>query len=269
MHKVFNAKILSFVVVLLSLVVTAKVISLFVWWYLPANGVDLKEQQNYSMGYKHIDFHNILEQSVEKKPSIQKVATTYSIDNLILKGLYGNAHQGLAVLAEKKAPKITTIVEIGQEYKGYTLKSIELSQVIMSKNNKDYVLRLDGTQKQEYDKRVQKVTVNATDDTVKEVAKSDIDYYRKNPKKVWNDIGLVDYKQNGRLVGFRVTKVKKGSKMAQLGLQKGDIIIRANNVELTSYKNVFSLYNNIDKIDVVDLVILRNNQEMEISYEIR
>ena len=68
--------------------------------------------------------------------------------------------------------------------------------------------------------------------------------------------------------GFKVTRVTRGSKIAGLGLLKGDIIIKANNVELKTLKSVTDMYMNIDKIDTMQIVVLRNNQEKELVYEI-
>ena len=46
-----------------------------------------------------------------------------------------------------------------------------------------------------------------------------------------------------------MTRIKPNSKMAQLGLKKGDIMIRANNIKLTSFNDAIKLYKKIDKID--------------------
>ena len=65
-----------------------------------------------------------------------------------------------------------------------------------------------------------------------------------------------------------MTRVVRGSKMAALGLQKNDVIIRANNIELTSLKSVTDLYANMKNINAIEIVVLRNNQEKELVYEI-
>jgi replication initiation and membrane attachment protein DnaB len=37
---------------------------------------------------------------------------------------------------------------------------------------------------------------------------------------------------------------------------------------MTSYKDAIAIYNGIDKLQALELVVLRNNQETEIVYEI-
>jgi type II secretory pathway component PulC len=56
--------------------------------------------------------------------------------------------------------------------------------------------------------------------------------------------------------------------MATLGLREGDVIIKANNIELKSYKDAIDIYNGLDQLDAVQIVVLRENQEVELVYEI-
>ena len=53
-----------------------------------------------------------------------------------------------------------------------------------------------------------------------------------------------------------------------MGLKIGDLITKANNVELKSYRDALNIYTKIDKIDVIQIIIIRNGIEKEIVYEI-
>ena len=101
-----------------------------------------------------------------------------------------------------------------------------------------------------------------------QISRTDIKYYSKNPKQMWKDISLTDYKQNNKLIGFRITRIKKESKFATLGLKAQDIIISVNNVALTSYKEVFDIYNKLAKLQTIQIIVLRNKEEKEFIYEI-
>ena len=81
-------------------------------------------------------------------------------------------------------------------------------------------------------------------------------------------IAINEVMKNGKIKGFKIMRIDKNSKFATLGLQKGDVIIKANNVDLTSYKAVMDIYKNINKLSELDLVFLRNNTEKELVYEI-
>ena len=277
MQKLSNKKLLSIATRLLVLALIAKVISLVVWWYLPSEGVELNAKKSYLAQYQRVDFRNMLVKAkVTEAPSADSKNTTsstaYSINSLVLKGLYGSQFSGYAIVAKKSALKKTEIVGVGEVYAGYKLKEIAIDHVIFTKNSKDFILELQKS-KGKFASAITRVNSSQTQEddaeiSEKVVTRSDIKYYSKNPSKIWKDIAISPLKKNGKIEGFKVTRIKKGSKMAQLGLRKGDIMIRANNVKLTSFNDALKLYKNIDKLDTIEIIVLRNNEEKEIIYEI-
>jgi len=272
MQKLSNTKLISVVSLLLILLLVAKLISVGIWWYLPSEGIELNAKKSYQAKYQRVYFSNMLIYS--KVPGKHQTETkvqssSYSINSLILKGLYGSRLSGFAIVAKKSAAKKTTIVAVGEVYAGYRLKEIELNQVIFIKASKDYVLRLEKSDNKDFSKavkRVKNVTTSQNDEHI--VTKQDIKKYSSNPSQIWKDIAIAPLKRNGKIEGFKVNRIKAGSKMATLGLKKGDVIIRANNVKLSSFNDALKLYKDIDRIDTISLVVLRNNQEREIIYEI-
>jgi len=100
------------------------------------------------------------------------------------------------------------------------------------------------------------------------VTRTDIAYYAKNPKQIWREISIREVKDGKRIKGFKISRIDPNSKFATMGLKKGDLIIKANNVELKSYRDALNIYAKIDKIDVIQIVIIRNGIEKEIVYEI-
>lgn len=275
MQNLSNTKLLKIVTKLLILLLLAKIISLGVWWYLPSEGVELNAQKSYRAEYQRVDFKNMIVKSkVIKSPSTSQqgqtnTTTAYSINSLLLKGLYGSRFNGFAIVAKVTAPKKTTIVSVGEKYVGYKLKEIALSEVIFTKSSKDYVLALEDTDLK-HSSRVKRVSKQVSQDTPtqRSVTKEDIRSYSNNPSKIWKDIAIAPLKRNGKIVGFKVNRIKAGSKIATLGLKKGDVIIKANNIELKSFRDALNLYKQIDKIETIALVVLRNNQEEELIYEI-
>ena len=269
MQKLSNSKLLSVATTLLILLLVAKLLSLALWWFLPSEGVELNAKKSYKAKYQRVNFSNMLvyEKVVDGAP-INKAKTAYSMDKLVLKGLYGSEFSGFAIVAKKASPKKTSIVSVGEMYEGYMLKRIELTQVTFSKNNQDYILELEQSKTLKSSNAITKVKAQAGVPISKAVAKRDINYYAKNPNKIWKDIAINEVKKNGKIEGFKVNRIKKGSKFAELGLEVGDVIIRANNIDLNSYNEAIKLYKEIDNIDVLELVVKRNNQEKEILYEI-
>jgi len=269
MINLSNSKLLSMGVVLLSLLLTAKMAALALWWYLPNEGIDLKVKKSFRIPYVRVDFKNMLVAiHLPKKTGKKKTTNASSIDNMILKGLYGNTKSGFAIVAQKASSKKTTIVGIGEEFGGYKLKAIQMQSVIFTRAGKEYILKLESKQNSsKYVSKVQTRNANAPEDEYS-VSKNDIRYYSQHPTQIWRDIAISEIKKNGTIAGFRVNRIRPNSKMATIGLKVGDVIVKANNVELKSYRDAIKLYNEIDKIDVLELTVIRNNQEKEIVYEI-
>jgi len=267
MIKLSNSHLLSLLSKLLVILVITKALSLALLWYLPSDGVELSVQENYKPKYQRVDFKNMIHNSKAVAQKTTKTAvTSVSITNMVLKGLYGTKSRGFVIVARKSSPKVTTIVEVGEEYLGFRLKSIIPNGAVFTKGGKEYILELEKLKLQK--SFINRVEKKSSSNSVKNVSRSDITYYSKNPTKIWKEISIRPLKNGRKLKGFKVTKVVRGSKMAELGLQKNDVIIRANNIELNSLKSVTDLYSNMSNINAIELVVLRNNQEKELVYEI-
>ncbi len=269
MSKVSNSY-LGIVVKLLILLALAKAISLALWWFLPDDGVTLKENVNFNPTYHRVDFKNMLSSSVASSHVVaneKKKVQSVGITSMILKGLYGTKERGFIIVALKSSPKKTSIVSVGEEYAGYKLKSILKDGALFTKATKEYMLKI-ATPKSRGNVRSAITPVSSGDASVHSVTRRDIKYYEKHPDQIWKDISIMEIKKGNRINGFKVTRVRRGSKMSKLGLKRGDVIIRANNVELNSYKSAFDLYKQINTIDTLQLVVRRNNEEKELVYEI-
>ena len=267
MIKLSNSYLLRIVTRLLILLALAKGISLVIWWFLPSEGVELQVKDNYKPKYQRVDFKNMLGSTstgqVESNYNERVSSSGISITNMVLKGLYGKDSKGFAIVALKSSPKNTSIVSVSELFSGYTLKTILNSGVVFMKEGKEYILKMEHS-------RIIKGSITTITDSSqsKSVSRSDINFYAKNPSQIWKDISINEVKNGNKIEGFKVTKIKKNSKMAKLGLKKGDIIIKINNVKLKSYKDALDMYGKIDKLNTVQIVVMRNNQEKELVYEI-
>lgn len=270
MNKVSNSKLLKIFTNLLILTALAKMFSLGFWWYLPSDGVELNVKNSYAPTYQRVDFKNMLTIPNTLQQSNVATANTnsgISITNMILKGLYGTKTRGYVIIAMKSNPKKTSIIGVGEDYQGYKLKSISRFSALFERLGKDYVLELEKMKKNS-SSRVQKVVHQQPEGTPVGVSRNDINYFAKNPQKIWQQIGIDEVRENGKIKGFKVVRIDPNSKFATLGLRKGDLIIKANNITLKSYKDAIDIYKNIDKFDAMEIVVLRNNQEKELVYEI-
>jgi general secretion pathway protein C len=269
MIKLSNSSFLPFIAKILILLLIAKTLSLGLLWFLPSDGVELVQKSSYKPKYQRVDFENMIQMPEGSKGSgtRESGSSAVTITSMVLKGLYGTKSMGYVIVALKASPNKTSIIAMGEEFSGFTLHSIAQSSATFTKAGKEYTLELEKISTQGYVASVEE-TQQADDGSPKRVSKEDIANYAKNPQDIWRDISIVEVKNGEAIEGFRVTKIAKNSKMAMLGLREGDVIIKANNVELKSYKDAIEIYNGIDKLDAVQIVVMRENQEVELVYEI-
>ena len=200
---------------------------------------------------------------------------------MILKAVfYDGTGGGLISISEKSKKRVTEILSVGETFKGYNLIEIKPQEAIFDKNSKKYnlKLKLDGklankvtninipnnSQKQlRQNKRYKK-----NDNIVRVVSKRDIGNYTKDFNSIWKNIGIKEIKEQGKIKSFKVTFVKANSIFEKLGLQRNDIIKAVNNREIKTYKDAFKIYNNINKLESLNIKIIRDGQEKELEYEI-
>ena len=267
MQKVSNSKYITILSTFLLLILCAKLITVVLDWFLPQQGILPTPKSEYVIPYKHIDFHNMLVLKYKNQKSYtHKSISIANINTLVLKGLYGNNSYGYAIIAKKSSPNVTTIVGIGETYQSYKLKKIALDYVVFSRNNKEYILHLENSAVNNQ-KRVN-INHNDNDNDVTSIARNDINYYSNNIDNLNHDIAVGEVYKNGRIHGFKIRSIRKNSKLAQIGLKQGDIILKVNNIALTSYNDAFKIYQDLSKLQTIDLLIKRGNQEKELLYEI-
>ncbi len=68
--------------------------------------------------------------------------------------------------------------------------------------------------------------------------------------------------------GFRVFRVKSGSVFQKLGIRNGDIILKINGVNMDNPENAFQLLQQLRYENSFSLLIRRNDQEMDINYNV-
>lgn len=268
MQKISSSLLVRISTNILILLAIAKVLSLTIWWFLPSDGVELQVKKNYKPSYQRVDFKNMLVSPVAAKAKQEKkslVASGINITNMVLKGLYGEGNSGMAIVALKSSLRKTSVVAVGEAFSGYTLKTILLDAVIFTKDGKDYTLSMAKSKEM----KTASISSVPMDQVNKEVTRKDINDYIENRKDIWRDITIDALKEGNNIKGFKVKRINSKSELASLGLEKGDVIVAANNVALHSYKDVLDIYKNIKNLKTIQLIILRNNQEQELIYEIK
>jgi general secretion pathway protein C len=268
------------IVFILSVTLIAKIIWIVVsMLFLPNSGVEHQVVSRSKALYYHVKLANKLKEITPIKKTPNVVKSIGSMRGISLVGLYSGSK---IVVTVQKAGKEKVLAK-GDNIDGFVLDSGGSNYAIFKKDGKDFKLMLKGSNKKSRTSSTnrdnQKITSVKKPKKDKGISKSDygstvvernlLNSYTKDIDKVWRDIGIGEYKQNNRLKGFKINFIKKGSDFEKLGLRKGDILKVVNGEELTSYNAAFSFYKNMDSVENLSLTIIRDNQEMELEYEIK
>ena len=71
--------------------------------------------------------------------------------------------------------------------------------------------------------------------------------------KILKDAEMVPYLKNGKVEGFKIVTLKKGSKFERLGFKKGDVIKSVNGVPIDSPAKAMELYSKIKQEDKIQV----------------
>jgi len=263
MSLAINQSALKFIFSILVIALIAKLVTLPLYFFLPHFGINKTKDYSINLYHKYNVAKAFGLVPIKKKAAPKK--PVYQLTNLKLKAIYSEGKNGVIAIEEKGK---LIFLSTGESFKGYKLIEVKPDRAIFEKDGKHYELKLEekGLKGKFF---IEEQTLNP-DEVKFAVLKRDIDRFKKNFNQIWKNISIeeqIDPKTK-RLKGFKVTRVNKDSIFGKIGLQKGDIIIGANNKIFKSYSDVLRLYNNIDKYNSIKLTILRNNKKKDLEYEI-
>ncbi len=243
--------------------------------WLPTMGVEHSEDK----GGKALYYRVKLSPNGAPAPTATKrpVQTAGSIRDIKLLAIY-NASDVTVVTVEHK--RKTTVLAKGESINGFVLDGAGSNYATFSKDSKMYKITLIISTKGDTSiqrakpssipvssaGKVEGDVVDAGDHKI--IDKSLIDHYAKNMDDIYKNIGIKEIKKGGKLEGFSISFVRKGSPFAKLGVKRGDVIKSINGEKIDSYNAAFGVYKNISNIDNLTLVIQRGKEEMELEYEV-
>lgn len=284
----FN-RLVSLLFPYLTIFTLALLLSKVIFVQLPIKSVEFFNNSNDTIEYTKYDFNNAFVLKDQQKTILDTpipIKNQYLLnENINLQAIYIlDENDSFAVITERSNNNTITISK-GENFKGYKLSAIYPKYVLFEKNGKFYKLNM---QKDKNNDSIDKVVnvpqftdkheINTIDQAPQIIQKNinsfilkknEVLSYSKDLKRIWNDIGIKTSRKDGKIIGFKVYKIKKDSVFEELGLKKEDILTQANGVVLNNYQNAFKIYNMMNKTDILKLSILRDGKEMEIEYEIK
>ena len=264
----FLEKIMPYAFVILFAYVLTSTFSLF----LPKNGIDFSDNSNVNLTYQKYDgFYSNVKIDTPKIDKKIKIKAIETLSKYQLKAVYSTASNGGWAIIQEKSSNKSTILEQYEKFSGYTLTKLYKKYIVFEKNLKEFKIELPLDKKVTY-KVENKTTLGnqnliVNEDSMK-IERSYLNSYVNNLEKVWKDISIKDIRKAGKIEGFKIDKVNKNSIFGKLGLKKDDVIKGINRKKITSYADAFKIYNEINRLKYLTIEVLRNNEIVELDYEI-
>lgn len=247
------------------LVLVAYILNLFLFFYLPKSGVSFVENSFANLEYKKYGFYSNIKK-VEDNSSFKNNQQIQNLSKYELKAIYFvNVNKGWITIQDK-SNQMSYILSSGEQIDGYTLFKLFKDYVIFQKDKKEYKLEIVDKELNNYEES--KIEDFKTKDNGAVVNRAYLNSYVTNMDKIWNNIAINEIMNGDKIDGFKIEKINKDSVFGKLGLKEGDIIKSVNNNVLSSYGDAFRVYNDIGNIKYLSIEVLRNNELVELSYEI-
>jgi len=80
---------------------------------------------------------------------------------------------------------------------------------------------------------------------------------------------VTPYFVQGQQLGFRLSQIRAGGVLQQIGLQEGDVLQKVNGLDIHTPQEALQAYQQLQTESTVRLSILRNNNPTTLTYEIR
>ncbi len=184
---------------------------------------------------------------------------------LILKGtVVGTEGNSFAVIEDQKL-KAQNLYHIDDSISsGVTLASIMTDRVVINRNgNKELLLMF---QEDDKGKNTPSRPGRRATPPPNVIKRSEIREAVTDLRSVMRDVRIIPHFASGKRDGFTVTYVRQGSRLAELGLQRNDIIKDINGTPAGDFKNIFEIFNKYADSNNLDLGVERSNEYMNISY---
>jgi len=279
MKHLFKSKLFKKLFSILMLLLFVKLLwfTVEIVWLSPTGIGHEAEVANRSLYYRVKLTPNEAPAPTKKQP----VQIAGSIKDIKLLAIY-NSKDATVITVEYK--KKTKVLARGDEINGFVLEGAGSNFATFSKNAKTYRVDLLKSKKSISSKSSIKPASRTEPSPPKDastvkgeitdagdhkiVDRSLLNHYAKNMDDIYKNIGIKEVKEGGKIKGFRITFVRRGSPFSKLGIKRGDIIKSINGQEINSYNAAFETYKNIQKVENLTMVIKRGKEEMELEYEI-
>jgi len=280
MKPLFKQNLITSLKIILIVLVIIKIVWVVLEkLFLPQSGVEHIEKIGGNALYYRVRLTPNQASAPQVIKKVVKAIVISSIRDIILIAIYNSDNDSVVTLLYRGKTEVLSRKDV---INGFTLEGATNDYAIFSKSNKKYKLFLKKSSKGNKSYKVNTpayipptpvVKKNENDGVInvgdrRLVSKSLVEHYTKNLKDVYKNIGIAEIKDKTGFKGFRISFIRKGSVFDQLGVNRGDIIKTVNGIKIDSYQSAFAVYKKVGDITNLTMVVERNNQEVELEYEV-
>lgn len=265
------------IVILLSSYYTGNIIKLITLKEIQAKNQkkeDIKNSSKTLQDYAIVVDKNIfniknVSFSVIEKKTEQKVIG--DVSGFKLKGVI-TLFPGYAFIENKEGSQM--LFKLGDDvFNAGKLKIVTKDYVYISQGNTGFKLALEGVVLE--DKKTNQnpqPSIGLLDQGKtgqgQNFSREQIKKFLEEPREILTDARLLPNIVDGKQQGFVVREVKPNGFYDSIGLKNGDIILRANGIELTSPNDGIKIFNLLKELDKVELDIMRDGSRKSLVYYI-
>ena len=229
--------------------------------------------------YALIDKRDIFNSAKPEPTSAPVEAPVASPLKLKLWGVavHENAHSSYSIIEDLGAHKQGVYGVDAAVPGGATVKSIEWTRVILSRNGKDEILELASKTLPGAPKPAAAPAaspspgsgIQATSDNDFTVPRSEVDSALENMSQLFTQIRAVPHFEGGQSIGFRLFAIRRGSLFDKIGLKNGDIITSINGSPMNDPGKAMALLQEFKDASSIDVDAIRNQQPTKLHYSIQ
>ena len=225
------------------------------------NGKKLVKKEDSLRGLEYLfPKINTTKKTVETEEA--KIKEVKEISNIQLKGTIQVGRLRTAIV--KYNGKLYT-VKIGDKIGDYKVEYIDDFYIVVSKGDKEFKIYLSLKSTGSPKKTVSR---EKKEDKPKKVVKVNRRDIKKNLKTAFKDIIAIPALRSGKMIGWRILKVKEGSIFDKYGLRRGDIIVSINGKPANEITSISDFYKIIKDTKNINLEVKRGKEVVEVFIEI-
>ncbi len=150
--------------------------------------------------------------------------------------------------AVSTAPPEKEIFKLWEKVHGYRLISIRETYVVLKGPNGRSVLKIYEKKEKKSSSRRGSSRRSGNDNFKKNLSRSELKQKLKNNMdNAFRGLVAGPYRKNGKIVGFRLKKVRPYNIFYKMGARSGDIIKRVNGKKIDSTQKLYSFWSNFSK----------------------